>query len=482
MKQRIIFFFLFFLILILSVLSCKKVAKNYSIEKAVGYWGAEIVNGDDKQEFVFIFEIKDDELIGNAHSYFNGIKYPPLQLSEIKFLPPKLSFIAQTSQSTRFEGTVDTIKGKIEGALHYENGSEQILLLHKLSTKNVSEKYRAIKIKKLHYQYLQPIKEHDGIATAIPSEVGLHDEIFTEMMNAVYKGEYGLLNSILVFKDNKLVLEEYLNGFGKNDLYPIQSCTKSVAALLIGIAIDQGKISDLNKPIIEHLGDYKDKESKDWEKISLSNILTMSSGLDWTDGYDSEINTKSENIIADVLKRKVKTQPGAKFEYISPNVSVLAVLLKNTTSMHADKFAEEFLFKPIGITAYRWDVLNQNGYPLMSGTLALRSRDMLKIGTLVLNDGKWMDKQIISTKWINEIKSIQIKTGEPFDYSYLWWVGKTKTSPAQNAILANGLGSQFIVIVPSINLVVITTGSNFQFENHLKPLQMIDKFIVQKCL
>lgn len=461
--------------------SCNNTVQNNSTNKITGYWYAELNNGDGKQEFVFVFKTIGNEISGKAHSYFNRIKYPPLKLFEIKYRPPKLTFIAKTSQRTKFEGTVDTVKNSINGVLYYENGTSRNIYLKKYDKNKITKMLPGISTKTLNYSYQEPEDDKDGITVGNSDDVGLPENIIAEMMNSIYNGDYGSLNSILIYKNNKLVVEEYLNEFSQNDLYPIQSCTKSIASLLIGIAHDKGMIGNLNKPVTEYLGDYRSKASKDWGKISILNILTMSSGLDWSDGYDEEINSKSSNIIADVLKRKIKTEPGLKFNYISPDVSVLAPIIKNATLMQADKFAEEFLFKPLGITNYKWDELKQNGYPLMSGTLALKPRDMLKIGILVLNKGKWHDKQIISEAWINEIEKIQIKTGEPFDYSYLWWIGKTRTFPAHNVVLADGLGSQFIVVVPDFKLVVVTTGSNFKFKEHLKALKMIDKFIIQNC-
>ena len=142
------------------------------------------------------------------------------------------------------------------------------------------------------------------------------------------------------------------------------------------------------------------------------------------------------------------------------------------------KFAEENLFKPLGIKNYQWRNFKKNNYPLMDGSLCLRPRDMAKIGLMILNNGRWNGSQIVSSKWMEESTSSKIKVDDTMEYGYLWWIGKSHVKPGLHAVFANGLGGQHIIIVRDLSLVVVTTGGNFD-----KPggflLRMIDEYIIK---
>jgi CubicO group peptidase (beta-lactamase class C family) len=185
-----------------------------------------------------------------------------------------------------------------------------------------------------------------------------------------------------------------------------------------------------------------------------------------TSGFDPQNDQlfQSENRIDYALKRKIINQPGSIFTYDGGNTEILGAILKKKTGLFADEFATDYLFKPLEITNFNWEINKQNGYPSMAGALHLRPRDMGKLGILVLNKGTFLGEQVVSKDWITESTSVKTNTHIPGDdYSYQWWNLHFKSeNKIYDCIWANGWGSQFIYIFPKINVVMVTTGHNYE--------------------
>ena len=444
-----------------------------------GFWGAELKDQSGTQ--TFIFEISKDSsgiYSGYVHSYSNQTKLTKLKLGFVRISGANISILANPEQGIVYDGILESSHQLIKGKLVYKNNTTLPIDLHKYNVEKLKKDFPGLLNEGNIFSYKKPINLNDGFSVAAPSEEGFDPKVINEMMQKVYSGEYGELHSVLVIKNEKIILEDYLGGYSANDLHAIQSCTKSIASLLIGIAHDKGYIKSIDEKIFDFFPQYNNLKTNDWNKVTLRDILTMSAGLNWDDKFDSKIHSQSDNIIKSVLLRKIKNKPGTVFAYKNPDVDLIAGVIKNATGMYADEFADKYLFKPLGITNYDWNHNKQNGNPLMDGSLALRPRDMAKIGMLILNKGKWNGKQIISEEWIEESTSKYFQVDPVFDYGYLWWLGKSQTVPGTKVILANGLGSQFIFIVSALNLVAVTTGNNMEMKNHFKPLKMFDQYLI----
>jgi len=178
---------------------------------------------------------------------------------------------------------------------------------------------------------------------------------------------------------------------------------------------------------------------------------------------DNELFQK-DNRIDYALKRKLANPVGQKFVYDGGNTEILGAIIKAKTGMYADEFAEKYLFKPLNIKKFHWEILKQSGFPSMAGSLQLRPRDMAKIGLMVLNNGKFDNKQVVSQNWIKESTTEKTKTHIVGDnYGYQWWdINLSSKGIDYKTIWANGLGSQFIYIIPEINVVIVTTGFNYE--------------------
>ncbi|MCK3686203.1 serine hydrolase [Maribellus sp. YY47] len=280
------------------------------------------------------------------------------------------------------------------------------------------------------------------------------------LLSEIVEGKYGRINSILLARNHQLFCEEYFWGYQAEDLHPLESATKSITSLLIGIAIDQGKINGTEEKIADIFPEIRHQQAEIFRQITLQHLLTMTSGYECK---DDEL-TQNDDRISFCLNRKIIHEPGKVFQYDGGNTEILGAVIHRKTGMFADEFASKYLFTPLNISCYQWSDYRQNGYPLMSGALHLRPRDMLKIGELVLNKGRCNEQQIVSKEWIDASATTAVKTGIDNDnYSYLWWnISLESKEKEYRCIWANGWGSQFIYIIPDLNVVMVTTGHNYE--------------------
>lgn len=236
----------------------------------------------------------------------------------------------------------------------------------------------------------------------------------------------------------------------------------------MGIAIDKGFIDNIDDPISKYLKPLAPKKNLDErkEKITIRNLLTMSSGLDCNDwdmkskGQEDKVS-KKRDWLQYTLDLPMINDPGAVSNYCSMGAILVAEIVSRASGMTIDKFAERYLFDPLGIVNVSWGHTSDKEIIPSGKRLYMTSRDVAKIGQLVLNDGKWMEQQLVSKKWIEESTIPKTKiTG--IDYGYFWWNlpfmvnGKVMISKA-----ATGNGGQYIIVLPEIDMVAIFTGGAY---------------------
>jgi CubicO group peptidase (beta-lactamase class C family) len=412
-------------------------------------------------EDTFLFELQGtppDSLMGIVHVMNSGKMTSELPITRASYHAPDLEmFIARTNVTYR--GRVDVSRGRISGGLSYggEPGPEM-----ELSWTDLTEIPCFAGLPgDTPYAYRQPADGVDGWQTATPEDVGIDRGAVEALVNAVAQGEGGLIHSLTIVRNGKLVVDEYFHGYTPDDVHRLASTTKSVSSLLVGAAIDRGLISGVDVPIPQLLGEAADAS---WDKATLAHLLTMSMGLDWTPEEANSVHGTGRTFFQRVLNRKVATPPGTRWDYVSANVNLLAGAIYRATGKHADMFAGEVLFSPLGIDTYDWEYAKEGGHNLMDGSLHLRPRDLAKIGTMVAAGGRWHGEQVISEEWIEESTRTHMTTGElPAlgGYGYLWWTGEVPTGHGNEPIVvANGWGSQFVIIFPQLEVVVVTTGGN----------------------
>jgi len=269
------------------------------------------------------------------------------------------------------------------------------------------------------------------------------------------------------------VLEEYFHFGSRNEIHQIQSVTKSVTSLVFGIAYDEGLIGDLERPVYDFFPNYSDSAwVKEAYPISLKHALMMSAGLDWREkgvSYTNPLNdairmNKSGDMYGYVLSRDIdqSKRPGEKFEYTSGLSILLGGVLLQETGMPIDKYAEQTLFKQLGIENYYWSSHADQVHT--GGGLSMRPRDLLKLGQLVLDSGCWNGKQVISESWIRESTKAHLTvegSRKGRGYGYQWWRDMFYVDQkGYPAIYASGYGWQLLWVIPDLEMVVLVLHHN----------------------
>ncbi|MBN2379982.1 serine hydrolase [candidate division WOR-3 bacterium] len=297
----------------------------------------------------------------------------------------------------------------------------------------------------------------DGWRTSIPEEQGMDSEVLAGLIDYIEENELNI-HSVTIIRHGYVVFDAYFWPFDSSTLHDIASCTKSVTSTLIGIALDKGLISNLNDPFIEYFHDYDlNVRDEDPEPITIRRLLTMTSGLECVN-VPTEVTLmrmlESPDYVQFALDLPVTHLPGTYFDYNSCGSHLLGALVANSTGISEEEFCRKSLFEPLGIDTFFWQ-RDPQGYCHGWGDLRMNPHDMAKIGFLMLNKGRWDDRQIVSRKYVRQATRNHTKDFGPEDgYGYQWWTYKLGTYHA------DGRGGQRIFVAPILDLVIVTTAGN----------------------
>ena len=294
---------------------------------------------------------------------------------------------------------------------------------------------------------------------------GLDTVRLTDAVNRIQRGEYGRIHSLLIARNDRLVVEEYLDGWTAGAAHTLQSVTKSLASLAAGLAIDRGSLR-LTDTVTTYFPDYQPITALDANKgmLTVRDLLTMRTGMDWTEqqyaGSPLErMNNCSCDWVRFMLDWRIREPPGARFEYVSGGVILLGAVVGRATGARVDQWLDATLFAPLGVQGVRWERGLPDGLPHTGGGLYLRPRDMAEIGTLAATGGRWQGRQVISEEWMRMSTetlpdAVNNFGGRPATYGYLWW------GLPGGVIAASGARGQWILAVPNRQLVVVSTAEN----------------------
>jgi CubicO group peptidase (beta-lactamase class C family) len=394
------------------------------------------------------------------HFLSGGKKVSELPLTDIHFDPPKIRFRAGVFT---IEGTVDLESGELKAKARLAGGRSLDFNAERRNPASIP----GLLAGDMEYSYRLPAENADGWKTASPGEVGLEPSALEGIVHDIVRGQGGVIHSLVIAQNDCLVLEEYFHGYAAEDLHMVTSCSKSITSLLIGLALDKGLISGVDAPVLDFLPAYGGDAAAGWSSVRVVHLLTMTAGLGWPrdefmpeKGANPGFSGNGVDGFRRLLAREIVREPGTEWDYVSADMNLLGGIIHQATGLHADVFAEKYLFTPLGVTEFDWSTFGKvDGYPNLAGSLRLRPRDMAKIGSLVLADGRWRGEQLISPEWIRASCSPQADTGdEGEEYGYLWWL--MNPPGAGKIIAARGWGSQFILIDPGHRRVIVTTGGN----------------------
>lgn len=271
------------------------------------------------------------------------------------------------------------------------------------------------------------------------------------------------LRSILVVKNGSPVGERYYGGAMATDLQSVNSVTKSIASILVGIAIQQGRIRGVSETVASLLPEAAEKAPGAAAlSITLEQILNQTSGLAYDYRTGMPALEAAQDPVAYVLGLPVDSELVGRWVYNDAAVSLLSPILARAQGMPVDQFAQRDLFRPLGIDRVVATRDKAGAFRSYAG-LRLRPRDLAKVAWTIANDGLWEGRQIVPKDWIKTSTSFHVQStwGAPpmqkAGYGYLWFRGNLN---GRDVVLAWGYGAQFAVVVPSHRLVVTTTAIN----------------------
>lgn len=334
------------------------------------------------------------------------------------------------------------------------------------------------------YTYSEPKKLTDGWGTNNLQSLHVDSTMIYKLFGKL-ESENHKIHSILIVMNNEIILEEYYDKNAITTQHDLRSAKKSILSILMGIAIDKGFIDRVGDPISKYIKSPSPKKNLDprKEKITIENLLTMSSGLDCND-WDKESEGQEDKVykkkdwLQYTLDLPMINEPGATSNYCSMGVVLAAEAISQASGMTIDKFAEHYLFSPLGITNVKWGHTTNKEVISSGKRLYISARDMAKIGQLMLNKGTWDGKEIVSETWIKEsILPITKITG--IDYGFLWWNIPFKVNgETVNCTAATGNGGQYIMIFEEMNLIAVFTGGAYNSQEDKFPFAIMTNIVL----
>jgi CubicO group peptidase (beta-lactamase class C family) len=322
-------------------------------------------------------------------------------------------------------------------------------------------------------------------------EQGIDEARIDQLVTTIRENrEIRNIHSLLIVRNGRLVLEEYFGGHDAEELHELQSVSKSVTSALVGIAIEMGKVKGVDEKVLSFFPDVKSIDNLDDRKrrMALEDLLTMRSGTDYHErGSDSphhQLNRKSRGWTEFILDRPMISEPGTKFRYDSGAVILTSAIIQARYGVHADAFAAEHLFAPLGIEGYRW-YKNAEGHPHTGGGLHLRSQDMARFGLLYLRDGRWNGKQVVPSDWVAASLSLHVEFDPSnrgtIGYGYWWWVlpPDPEGEGEQNIYGAFGFKGQYIFLVPEHDMAVVVTAGGRNWKQEKAPQEFLYSHILK---
>jgi CubicO group peptidase (beta-lactamase class C family) len=345
----------------------------------------------------------------------------------------------------------------------------------------------------------------NGWAASTPARQGMRADGLATLDSAIKAGHYGYIDRMVIVRNGHLVFNgRYANDYATisrgrkgpigcgidacasasevhafnyyhpdwhpyvkgRDVHTLQSVTKSVTATLMGIAIRRRELTGLDASLLSFLGDYDlSRVDPRLQKATLDDLLTMRTGIEWHEGdrpLDMTNTTVqlefSQDWVQFTLSQPMDAEPGQKWAYNSGGSHLMSAVLRKATGRTVDVYAEEVLFRPLGIREYFWKK-EPKGLPDTEGGLYLEAEQLAKIGYLYLNDGVWAGTRILPEGWVQAATAQRVErvNAAGYGYGYQWWRVDRGGVPIWAGL---GFGGQFLVVIPDRQIVGVINSWN----------------------
>ena len=343
----------------------------------------------------------------------------------------------------------------------------------------------------------------NGWKRSTPADVGLDASILAKLDSEIVAGKFGYVDGLLIIRHGKLAYERsykydydqiygaealkqsalnahdpggqynYFNPwwhpfYRRGDLHSLQSVTKTITSVIIGVATARREFPSLDTPILKFFDTTKVANIDERKRrITIRHLLTMTAGFDWNEGlpYDDPNNSASImeasfDWVQFAIGRPMSIEPGSAFNYNSGATLLLSHIFRAATGKDIEEYAATHLFAPLGIRHYFWK-RTPTGVIDTEGGLYLGIHDLAKVWYLFLSNGNWDATQIVSKDWVQaSVAPLVSVPSSPIKYGLKWWLYPYDKDTTQFAWMGSGFGGQRPIVVPEYNLVAVFTGWN----------------------
>ena len=344
-----------------------------------------------------------------------------------------------------------------------------------------------------------PIKEWP---VATPQSQSMDPDSLKAFDEAITEGKYGYVDGMVIIRHGKLLYQKtykhdydkiygddarkksglnaldpggpynYYNPwwhpyYRRSDLHSLQSVTKTITSVIIGVATTRKEFPDLSTTVLSFFDTTQVKNIDDRKrKMTIRHLLTMTAGFEWNENlsYSDPRNDCSQmeasfDWIQYVINKPMAFEPGASFNYNNGASELLSYIFRKATGKDIEEYASKNLFSPLGIDHYFWKRI-PTGLVDTEGGLYLSATDLAKIYYLFLKEGNWNGNQLLTREWVKASITPSISLRQGVKYGYKWWLYEYSTDNSKYAWAGSGFGGQWPIVIPEYDIVAVFTGWN----------------------
>ncbi len=337
-----------------------------------------------------------------------------------------------------------------------------VALLYLTDTDYLIKAFRTIYLKGHKTAYLEDYKEFDnrtiekGVGQEWPTHVDFNTVKETEALNT-WNETLGTV-AFLIIKNDSIWFENYYEGFGKASKSNSFSMAKSLVSAMLGKAIMDGKIESLDQPVSDFYPEFSGKYAS---KLTVGDLSSMSSGMDWDESYYSPFSITTRAYFYDdleqmMLKVNITEEPGQSYKYLSGNTQLLGMIIAKATGVTLSDYLSNSFWKPLGCeNEALWQIDNEkNGMEKAYCCVASNARDFARFGKLYKDHGKWNGVQLLDSAFIAKSVTPRFETSP--QYGYGWWL--IQNYKGKDFFMMRGHLGQFVMVEPSDNVIIVRLG------------------------
>ncbi len=347
------------------------------------------------------------------------------------------------------------------------------------------------------FELKTPENEGYGWELSTLEEEGFNPEPIKQLVRDIYSQKFIRIHDLIIVRNNKLVLDYEFSE--KNVIRPgvawltqedgshyLASATKSIVAVALGIAIEQGLFESKDDLLYEHFSEYYDSFENWNEKkatITFDDLLTMRAGYKCRDGDGETMWSIQQDMIKYILDRPMDYEPGTGFQYCSGNTNVIGDIIGLKSGLGFEEFLFRYLLEPMGVDRPKYIHHEHSGKPNLSTGIFMQPRDMAKFGQLYLQNGEWNGVQLVPKEWLEFSTDPVYKIGDGRYYAHHWWVKDFRVNETLHKLpYAEGNGGQVIYPYKNLNLVIVMTGGNYDDYLMYQNQVMVEDYILPSLL